>query len=168
MAMPRWAGGRSLTSMPSIHNSPSVISSSPAIRRSKVDLPQPDGPTKTTNSLSRMSRSIPLMMVSSPKLLIMPRNLTSAMSSPVSLSLSLDGAGSQARHDVFLRCEEDDDDRQDRERDEGKHKLPVCSVFAPVDHHAERPGIFGLRIEQDERQNIVVPTANETYDTNGG
>ena len=34
-----------------------VVSSRPAISRSSVDLPQPDGPTKTTNSPSSMSRS---------------------------------------------------------------------------------------------------------------
>ena len=33
--------------LPSISRSPAVISSSPAIMRSSVDLPQPDGPTKT-------------------------------------------------------------------------------------------------------------------------
>jgi hypothetical protein len=52
MAMPRFAGGRSLTDLPSIIISPLVTSSSPAIIRSSVDLPQPDGPTKTTNSPS--------------------------------------------------------------------------------------------------------------------
>jgi hypothetical protein len=32
-----------------------VMSSSPAIMRSRVDLPQPDGPSSTTNSPSAMS-----------------------------------------------------------------------------------------------------------------
>src|SRR5471032_3393418 len=41
---------------------PEVTSSRPAIRRSRVDLPQPDGPTKTTNSRSFTCRSMPLMM----------------------------------------------------------------------------------------------------------
>ncbi len=36
-----------------------MISSSPAIMRSVVDLPQPDGPTSTTNSRSAISRSMP-------------------------------------------------------------------------------------------------------------
>ena len=35
-----------------------MISSSPAIILSVVDLPQPDGPTSATNSRSAMSRSI--------------------------------------------------------------------------------------------------------------
>jgi len=37
--------------------SPLVMSSSPAIMRRVVDLPQPDGPTSATNSLSAISRS---------------------------------------------------------------------------------------------------------------
>ena len=44
MAMSRSRGGTSLTTSPPIQISPSVISSRPAIMRSVVDLPQPDGP----------------------------------------------------------------------------------------------------------------------------
>jgi hypothetical protein len=36
--------------------SPSLMSSSPAIIRRAVDLPQPDGPTRIMNSPSRISR----------------------------------------------------------------------------------------------------------------
>src|SRR5580693_7534909 len=59
MAMSRSRGGTSLTTSPPIQISPEVISSSPAIMRSVVDLPQPDGPTRTTNSSSSISRSMP-------------------------------------------------------------------------------------------------------------
>jgi hypothetical protein len=52
MAMSRSFGGTSLTTWPPIAISPPVMSSSPAIMRSVVLLPQPDGPTSTTNSLS--------------------------------------------------------------------------------------------------------------------
>ena len=61
MAMPRSAGAVALTRLPSISMSPEVASSRPAMMRSSVDLPQPEGPTKTTNSPSRTSRSTPLM-----------------------------------------------------------------------------------------------------------
>jgi hypothetical protein len=40
-----------------MRSSPSLISSRPAIIRSAVDLPQPDGPTSTMNSPSSISRS---------------------------------------------------------------------------------------------------------------
>src|SRR5262245_46204248 len=54
--MSRSLGGRSLTTRSPIVISPREIDSSPAIIRSAVVLPQPDGPTNTTNSLSAMSR----------------------------------------------------------------------------------------------------------------
>src|SRR3954466_4892074 len=54
--MSRSLGGRSFTSRSPMWISPAVISSSPASIRSVVVLPQPDGPTRTMNSLSRMWR----------------------------------------------------------------------------------------------------------------
>ena len=63
MAMPRSAGSTSLTTLPPIAISPPLMSSSPAIIRSSVDFPQPDGPTKTTNSPSATSRLAPWMIV---------------------------------------------------------------------------------------------------------
>ena len=54
--MPRWAGGTSFMRTPSMLKSPPVIRSSPAIMRSRVDFPQPDGPTKTISSPFLMSR----------------------------------------------------------------------------------------------------------------
>ena len=57
--MSRSLGGTSFTTSPPISTSPPVMSSSPAIMRSVVLLPQPEGPTSTTNSLSEMFRSMP-------------------------------------------------------------------------------------------------------------
>ena len=54
MPSPRSRGSRSLTTRPSMRISPAVGSSKPAIMRSVVVLPQPDGPTNTTNSPSSM------------------------------------------------------------------------------------------------------------------
>ena len=50
MAMSRSLAGTSLTTRPSIDSVPDEIDSSPAIMRSVVDLPQPDGPSSTMNS----------------------------------------------------------------------------------------------------------------------
>ena len=52
MAMSLSFGWTLFMSFPSIYSSPELISSSPAIIRSVVDFPQPDGPTSTMNSLS--------------------------------------------------------------------------------------------------------------------
>src|SRR5690348_10960086 len=52
MAAPRFAAGMSLARAPPMRISPVLMLSNPATMRSKVDLPQPDGPTKTQNSPS--------------------------------------------------------------------------------------------------------------------
>ena len=57
MAMPRSDGSAKVTSRPSIRMSPPLTVSSPAIIRSSVDLPEPEAPTKTTNSPFSMLRS---------------------------------------------------------------------------------------------------------------
>ena len=57
MAMSRSFGGTSLTTRSPMLTSPWLITSRPATIRSAVVLPQPDGPTRTMNSLSAMSRS---------------------------------------------------------------------------------------------------------------
>ena len=58
--MSRSFGASSLTTRSPTRTTPSVISSSPAIMRSAVVFPQPDGPTKIMNSPSSIERSMPL------------------------------------------------------------------------------------------------------------
>ena len=59
MAMSRSFGGMLLTTRSPIWIVPALMVSRPAIMRSKVDLPQPEGPTSTVNSPLSMSRSMP-------------------------------------------------------------------------------------------------------------
>ena len=66
MASPRSDAGISLTASSSMMTDPLVMSSSPAMIRNKVDLPQPDGPTKTQNSPASTVRSTPWMTSTSP------------------------------------------------------------------------------------------------------
>ncbi len=61
MAISRWRGSSWFTTLPPISTVPEVIASSPATIRNSVDLPQPDGPTITTNSPSAMSMVMPWM-----------------------------------------------------------------------------------------------------------
>ncbi len=56
MAMSRSLGVRSLTTRSPIEIVPALISSSPAIIRSNVVLPHPEGPTRTVNSPSAICR----------------------------------------------------------------------------------------------------------------
>ena len=60
MAMSRSFGALLFTTLPPMRSSPSVMSSRPAIMFSVVDFPQPDGPTRMTNSPSAMSRLMSL------------------------------------------------------------------------------------------------------------
>ena len=55
--MPRSFGSSQVTLRPPIQICPAWISISPAMALSKVDLPQPDGPSSTTNSDSATLRS---------------------------------------------------------------------------------------------------------------
>ena len=67
MAMSRAIGARSVRSWPWIGMRPSLTSSSPAIMRSVVDLPQPDSPSNTTNSPLATANSNCCTTVTSPK-----------------------------------------------------------------------------------------------------
>src|ERR1041385_1783767 len=106
--MSRSFGGTSLTISPSTAISPPVISSSPAIIRSVVDLPHPDGPTSTTNSLSAMSRSIALTASTSSYFLTTLRSVTCAI---VLQPSALCGAGRQPG-DVVVHQEGVDNERR--------------------------------------------------------
>src|SRR5512137_2457159 len=77
--MSRSIGSMSLTTRSPIEISPEVIRSRPATIRSSVDLPQPDGPTMTTNSPSSTSMETPWITMSSPKLFFTSRKDTPAM-----------------------------------------------------------------------------------------
>ena len=69
MAMSRSLGATLLTMRSPIWISPELIGSSPAIIASSVDLPQPDGPTSTTNSPVSTSRLMSFSTSTAPKLL---------------------------------------------------------------------------------------------------
>ena len=79
MAMSRSIGGTWLTTVLPIRMSPDVMASRPAIMRSVVVLPQPEGPTKTTNSLSRMCRSTSFTTWLVSNILLSLRTITSAI-----------------------------------------------------------------------------------------
>src|ERR671918_683164 len=82
--MSRSRGARSLTTWLPMRISPSVTSSSPATMRSEVVFPQPDGPTRTTNSASPTSRSSSLTaQVPSRKIFVTRSNVTLATRPPL-------------------------------------------------------------------------------------
>src|SRR5215510_2508553 len=77
--MSRSLGGRSFTTRSPIEISPEVISSRPATIRRVVVLPQPEGPTRTMNSLSRMVRLTSLTACTSSYFLLRSLSTTCAM-----------------------------------------------------------------------------------------
>src|SRR6185312_14043116 len=79
MAMSRSFGGTSLTTRSPMRMEPDVIVSSPAISASSVDLPQPDGPTSTTNSPELTSRLMPWSTGRAPKFLLRLLRVSDAM-----------------------------------------------------------------------------------------
>src|SRR5580698_8458378 len=146
MAMSRSRGGTSLTTSPAIRISPPVISSRPAIMRKVVDLPQPEGPTSTTNSWSAMSRSMPFTACTPPSYsLTTLRTETSALvvSFPrlgfavrfdpaihQFMTSALGGSGRQARH-IVVHQECIDDDRRHRGQQARCHDLaPLENIAA--------------------------------------
>src|SRR5258708_27821024 len=94
---------------------PPVTSSSPAIRRNSVVLPQPDGPTKTTKAPFSISRLASLMMLTGPNDLRTLCSVIWPMISALSPGL-LDGAERKAADELPLRAPSEDDDPANRER----------------------------------------------------
>src|SRR5262249_43664670 len=81
MATSRSFGGTLLTTRSPMRISPAEIFSRPAIMRSRVDLPHPDGPTSTTNSPSSIRTLTPWITSLAPKALRTSRIATEAMHS---------------------------------------------------------------------------------------
>src|SRR6476646_9677066 len=124
--MSRSLESTSFTTRPSMAISPPEISSRPASIRSKVDFPQPEGPTITTNSPSAISRLMPWMILNLPKFFSTRLNETAAMVGTfLWLScLALDGTGREARHHVALEGVVDRRRRQSVDKTGGHQQFP--------------------------------------------
>src|SRR5712691_3018592 len=144
MAMSRSFGGTSTTSSPAISTSPSLTSSSPAIMRSVVLLPQPDGPTSTTNSLSAMSRSMPRTANVSSYFFISLRSVTWAMTS------SSFGRARRQAGDVVIHQK-----RVDHERRRGAEQRPGHDLGPGEDVAADQRG------DDADRQHQLVDRGGE-------
>src|SRR6266511_1533988 len=142
--MLRSLGGTSVTSSPPISTSPSLTSSSPAIMRSVVLLPQPDGPTSTTNSLSAMSRSMPRTANVSSYFFISLRSVTWAMRS------SSFGRARREAGDVVIHQE-----RIDHERRRGAEQRPGHDLGPGEDVAADQGG------DDADRQHQLVDRGGE-------
>src|ERR1700748_2083365 len=167
--MSRSLGDLLFTTWPPIRSSPEEMSSRPAIMFSVVDFPQPDGPTRMTNSPSAISR-LKSLTASDPsgKRLVMCSSTISAMC--LSLTpLALDRAGRQPGDDPALEEQHEDDDwdgddhrgGRDRTRRNGEYR----SAAEVLHGGPRRPG--GDRRGERDRQEEVVPASQEHQDRRG-
>src|SRR3982750_4874926 len=120
--MSRSFGARSLTTSPPIFRSPSEMSSSPAIIRSAVDFPQPDGPTRIISSPSRISRFM-CLTASKPSGYRLTTSSNSISAMLGRLLSALDRARGQAGDDALLE-EQDEEDQRDRDHDRRRRDRP--------------------------------------------
>src|SRR6185437_1200788 len=158
MAMSRSIGDSSLTILSPISTWPEVIVSSPATMRSVVVLPQPEGPTRTTNSLSRISRLTSFTACTSSYFVLRPRMRTCAIAS------AFHRAGEPG--DVMLDEEGIDQRHRDRaEQRAGHQRAPEEDVAADeLGGDADRHGLLLGRGEEDERVDELVPRQGEGED----
>src|SRR2546421_4977678 len=165
--MSRSFGARWLTTSPPMTISPSVMSSRPAIMRSAVDFPHPDGPTRIMNSPSLMSR---LMCLTASKpssyRFVTSRN---SISAKVALLLSLDCARGKARDDAPLEEQDHDDDGHgddDRRRRDGAGRHLERRGAGEL-RERRRHRLRVLRRRQREGEDEVVPREDEHQDRRG-
>src|SRR5262245_9685384 len=142
-------GSGPLTTSPSMRTSPRVGAMKPAMMFRMVDLPQPDGPSRHTNSPSRTERLM------SSRTVMLPPSRSNAMPMPSARSLSLDATAGAAgvpagllvirvppadRRHSFQRSDTDveqqpDDADHDHARDD--QIVAVAGVARVDDHEAE-------------------------------
>src|ERR671934_104367 len=136
--MSRSIGGTSLTTLPPISTSPSVASSSPAVIRSTVVLPDPDGPTRTRNSPSSISRSRSSTATVPPSNTL--RKPTNRMSA-IDVSVRARGDQVPVPERASLR-----DPPLRREVDEDDSKALVVAVL-PFEVVEERPDVVATHVD---------------------
>src|SRR5215472_17236997 len=126
--------------------SPAVTSSRPAIMRSVVLLPQPEGPTRTTNSLSGISRLMLRTASTLSKRLMTLRNETSAM---MMKPFSAFGGARREPGDVVVHEKSVDHKRRRRGEQRASHQhSPLVNVGADqARHRADGKDLLVRRIE---------------------
>src|SRR4051812_3344836 len=145
MAISRSIGARLFTTLPSMLMSPELISSRPATMRSVVVLPQPEGPTSTTNSRSRISRFTSLTACVPSNFLLRFVSFTCATRSP------LDRAG-HAGDVVFDEERVDDRHRNGADQRAGHERAPEENVAADqLGGDANRHGLLLGRRQEHQR-----------------
>src|SRR3954469_9000290 len=108
MPMLRSRGGSFVTSRLAMTTSPESGASSPQMRRKIVDLPPPDGPRRTKNSPSAISKLTSSTTWLPPNVLLSPRASSPATRSPPALA--------SRQVEIAVGVDEDNDDGHDQEK----------------------------------------------------
>src|SRR5438045_4404052 len=137
-----------------MRTAPPSMRSRPARQRSRVVLPHPDGPRRTMNSPSRMSRSTSLRATVFPKVLRTDSKATLAISS---------APGSPQVEEVPAHEEDEEERRDDEEEAAGESEVERRDV-----ERAEHLGRKGRVADgQDRRGEHLVPRGDEGKDGSG-
>src|SRR3954468_18046110 len=152
--MSRSPGSSIVTSLPPTCTLPEVGSSSPAMMRSSVDLPQPDGPTRTVNSPSSTYRSMP-SSARTPSAYSLTMSVT-RMSLMSSCLLGGGGrlladAGGQPADEEALAGEVDEDHRENRDERPGEDQRLIGRVAALEQRQTRHQRAAVLVLEEHER-----------------
>src|SRR5215217_9053669 len=160
MPMPRSLGSSQVTFLPPMKIWPSETSSRPAMQLSKVDFPQPEGPSSTMNSPWAMSRLRCSSTLTLPKL-----SDRSRMETLCCIGLPLHRTGSDAA-DEPLAGDEIDRERHEASQDGRGHVHVVFGrALGRVDDIIEVDGHrIVLRAGKDDAEQEVVPDTGDLED----
>src|SRR5437773_5862304 len=150
----RSRGGRSETSRSPMRTVPPSIRSRPARHRSSVVLPQPDGPSRTMNSPSRMSRSTSFSATVFPKVLRTDSKATLAISS----------APRSPQVEEIAAHEEDEEERRDDEEEAAGESEVERRDVERAEHLSRKRRVAD---REDRRGEDLVPRGHEGEDRGG-
>src|SRR6476646_5146778 len=143
--MSRARGGRSVTSRSPIEIVPPVTSSRPAIIRSSVDLPQPEGPTRTRNSPLPMVSDTPSTATTPPEKTLLRLSRTISATQTIMESIphpSKESNGIDHFADCLYSRLHDGGDRIPRENDQAERG---AAAGARADRASRRRHRYPLR-----------------------
>ena len=133
--------------------------SSPATRLSKVDLPQPEGPTSTTNSPSLNSMSTPLMTS------VVPKFFHTCSSRTLLIALAFQCSGGESADEIFPG---DDIDQQGGQggKDRSRHvDIVFLHARRGVDDVIEGDGYrIAVADREGDAEQEIVPDLGELPD----
>src|SRR5918992_4670955 len=164
--MSRSRGGKGSIRSALMRISPPLGCSSPAIKRSTVDLPQPEGPSRMQNSPSVTSNETFFKTSVAPKRLDRFFIASEAIHPP-GIDSTFDCAGAQAANNTALKNQGQNDQWDGRDSGRCSDLAPWHGVLAGEQRNAYWKSLNGWIRHNDERKKELVPCIDE-YQQRGG